>query len=86
MVEVARIAYVSFLHPFRISIFYALQDYVVTGLFVFYLILKISTNDSYSESTIQTGIGLAMAVFLGFIWGIILTAFCSTLFFLSSKF
>ena len=72
LVEIIRIAYIAILHKYRISFLYALQDYVITGFFLLYLILKIASNDSYSEEAIQVRIGWAMAFFLGVIWAFIL--------------
>jgi hypothetical protein len=72
MVEIVRIAYISILHKYRISFLYAVQDYVITGFFVLYLILKIASNDKYTEEAIQKRLGWAMAFFLGIIWSSIL--------------
>ena len=72
MIEAARLVFIVLLHRNRVSVLYAVQDYVITGFFLLYLVIKLASNDNYSETTIQQGFGWTMAFFLGIIWTFIL--------------
>jgi hypothetical protein len=70
-IEALRLVFVGVMHKHRVSFLYALEDYAITTLFLFYLVVKLASNDSYSESTIQNNFGWVMALFIAIIWGII---------------
>ena len=74
MVEILRTGYIGSLHYLRIDKVYAITDYIASGLYLVYIILKISANDGMSESKAQLEAGWFMAVVWGFVWALILLA------------
>ena len=67
-IEVMRTAYIAALHKLRPSLIYSVQDYVVSGLFLLYIILKLGANGSSDEAEVQLKIGWVMAAIYAAVW------------------
>jgi hypothetical protein len=68
VVEAARTAYIVSLHRLRLSLVYAIMDYVVSGLYLLYILLKLGANGSSDEESSQRGVGWVMAAIYAVVW------------------
>ena len=72
VIELLKAAILGLMHRQKASLLYAVQDYVVQGFFLLFIILKLAGNDTESEESAQMKAGLALAVIWGILWAVIL--------------